>query len=405
MSTGAEEAAGMFLFLLLLAAILIDAFEHFAHILDLLEERRGDIQRFLLGGSQGEAIAGTGIDFHELASKLVLLLKNQPREVSRVPEFGNDGALHRDVEALEHAVHQVVRERPFLRGIPQKHADNRAHVVLNLDHENLFIVSHEDGAAAIRRENSANFNGHDVILHVFSLWPACENTSRARTIAALREIAKNRAAPGYFQFWNPAQMCFVAGVDNYNWPKDFREIFEDGLDAYRLGKRNAESMFGSAPRVFFDAIGATPQEIFDFVEDTFYGGEPGFETTLLITVVRREYFLGVQKGMRSQRVIDMDSLPAKSAQLGGIEWLPRIIEKARAKLRGEMPADLMYGCGGDRAFLREHGIHAADFLREVWAAGDDAQRILEFVRKSAADRPPDLPPAFCEILPGGRVKC
>jgi len=101
----------------------------------------------------------------------------------------------------------------------------------------------------------------------------------------------------------------------------------------------------------------------------------------------------------------MDKLPPKDAQLGGIEWLPRIIEKAHAKLRGEMPPELMYCCGGDRAFLREHGIHPADFLREVWAAGDDVQRILSFVRKSATDRPPDLPPAYCQILPGGRVKC
>jgi hypothetical protein len=200
-------------------------------------------------------------------------------------------------------------------------------------------------------------------------------------------------------------MCFVPGVDNYSWPKDFREIFEDGLDAYRAGKREASSMFSSVQREFLAAIGTMPQEIFDFVEDTFHGGEPGFETALLITAVRREYFLSVQKGERSRRLIDMDKLPPKSAELGGIEWLPRIIEKAKAKLRGEMPPDLMYCCGGDRAFLHEHGIHAADFLREVWAAGEDTQRILDFVRQSAADRPPDLPPAFCQILPGGRVKC
>ena len=34
--------------------------------------------------------------------------------------------------------------------------------------------------------------------------------------------------------------------------------------------------------------------------------------------------------------------------IDGIAWLPRILVKARLKLRGEMPADLMYGCGGDR---------------------------------------------------------
>jgi hypothetical protein len=194
-------------------------------------------------------------------------------------------------------------------------------------------------------------------------------------------------------------------VDNYNWPKRFGEVFEDGIEAYRAGQRDAGAMFDETQRKFLDGLGATAQEIFDFVEDTVLAGEPGLETTLLVTSVRREYFLSVQKGKRSRRVIEMEKLPPKSEQLGGIEWLPRIIEKARAKLRGEMPPELMYGCGGDRGFLREHGIHGADFLREVWAAGDDRQRILEFVRRCAADKPPDLPPAYCQILPGGRVKC
>jgi hypothetical protein len=62
--------------------------------------------------------------------------------------------------------------------------------------------------------------------------------------------------------------------------------------------------------------------------------------------------LSVQKAQRSTRVIDMDKLPPKSAKLDGIEWLPRIIEKARAKLRGEMPPDLMYDCAVTRSFSR-----------------------------------------------------
>ena len=195
-------------------------------------------------------------------------------------------------------------------------------------------------------------------------------------------------------------------MDNYNWSKRFRELFEDALAAYRSGRQDAEALFDPEQRKFLVELGATPQEIFDFVEDTSYGEDPGFETTLLITAVRRDYFLTVQKGERSSRIIDMDKLPPKSAQLDGIEWLPRIIEKAHAKLRGEMPAELMYCCGGDRAFLREHNIHAADFLREVWAAGDDTSRILRFVHRSLADRPKHTIAApACQLLPGGRVKC
>src|SRR4051794_38076502 len=98
------------------------------------------------------------------------------------------------------------------------------------------------------------------------------------------------------------------------------------MDAYRADKHDAESMFDTAQQKFLAGIGATAQEIFDFVEDSFHGGDPGVETTLLITATRREYFASVQHGKPSKHVIDMDALPPKSAQLGGIEWLPRIIE-------------------------------------------------------------------------------
>ena len=194
-------------------------------------------------------------------------------------------------------------------------------------------------------------------------------------------------------------------MDNYNWAKTFGDLFADALDAYRAGKQDADKMFGASEREFLKSIGATPQDIFDFVEDTFHGGEPGAETALLVTAVRRDYFLAMQKGKLTTSVIDMDKLPSKSAELAGIEWLPRIIEKAKAKLHGEMPPELMYVCGGDRAFLREHGIHPADFLRQVWAAGNDLARIVDYVKLAAADKPVNVTGPVCQILPGGRVKC
>ena len=75
-------------------------------------------------------------------------------------------------------------------------------------------------------------------------------------------------------------------------------------------------------------------------------------------------------------------LPTFGDELGGMAYLPRILRKARAKLRGELDPDIMFCCGGDRKFLREHGgIHPADFLRQVWAAGDNDMKIVEFVRR------------------------
>ena len=100
-----------------------------------------------------------------------------------------------------------------------------------------------------------------------------------------------------------------------------------------------------------------------------------------ITAVRRDYLLSVQEGVHSSQKISSASLPSPGASLGGFRWLPRIIEKARAKLRGELPSDIMYGCGMDRPFLQRLNIDLVEFLKVVWEAGDDQEKILGYVNK------------------------
>ena len=88
-----------------------------------------------------------------------------------------------------------------------------------------------------------------------------------------------------------------------------------------------------------------------------------------------------QCGEWSDKVVCSDDIPAKPEELEGIAYLPRIIAKARAKLRGELDPDLMFSCGGDRSFLKRNGnLHPADFLRRVWAAGDDDAQIAKWVK-------------------------
>ena len=175
----------------------------------------------------------------------------------------------------------------------------------------------------------------------------------------------------------------LEAVKDVAWQEQFREIYEGAVKAYLGGQREPEKMFSPQEQAFLASIGATPQELYDFVEDWGEVGEPPFETVVGITAVRREYFLLVQQGKPSPHVVSRDSLPSMGASLGGFRWLPRIIAKAKAKLRGEMPADLMYSCGGDRPFLKKIGIHPATFLQLVWEAGDDDQSILKRVRQSS----------------------
>ncbi|HTH49963.1 MAG TPA: hypothetical protein VMB21_20790 [Candidatus Limnocylindria bacterium] len=142
-------------------------------------------------------------------------------------------------------------------------------------------------------------------------------------------------------------------------------------------------MIDGADTAFLASLGCTPQELFDFVDDYPRYGEPNYATVLEITAIRRDYFLDVLGGKSTGHTAKMSDLPAKSDAVDGIPWLPRLIVKARLKLRGEMPDDLMYGCGGDRPFVREMKTTLPKFLTLVRDSGDDDRRIVEAVKRTA----------------------
>ena len=173
-------------------------------------------------------------------------------------------------------------------------------------------------------------------------------------------------------------------MSEYDWPIEFRKVYDAATRRYQSGERVPHKLFSKSELEFLASIGGSAQELFDFIDDLARYGEPAYETVLLTTGVRRDYFRLVQNGVPSGKQIDMDALPSKKEEVDGIAWLPRLIEKARAKLRGEMPPDLMYGCGGDRPFLREMNIELAEFLRLVWMSGDDNRRIIDYVKKRRA---------------------
>lgn len=143
-------------------------------------------------------------------------------------------------------------------------------------------------------------------------------------------------------------------------------------------------MFEARDVEFLASIGCTAQELFDFVDDALDYGDFDFEIVLAVTAIRRKYFIEVMHGKSTGRVVPMNELPAKSAKVDGIAWLPRLIAKARIKLRGEMDPDLMYGCAGDRPFLREHKMTLPQFLQIVWDNGNDDRAIINAVKNAAA---------------------
>lgn len=167
------------------------------------------------------------------------------------------------------------------------------------------------------------------------------------------------------------------------WIQQFREVHARGLTALSARRHSPATLFPAKDLEFLASIGCSAQELYDFIEDLQDYGEPDLQTAIAVQAIRRDYFLNHQGGIASHHVVPMSALPPKSEAVDGISWLPRLIVKARLKLRGEMPADLMYGCGGDRPFLKRMRSSLPEFLKLVRDCGDDDRRIIDTLKRGA----------------------
>ncbi len=174
-------------------------------------------------------------------------------------------------------------------------------------------------------------------------------------------------------------------MKHYDFAHELHTLYDKAVRLYASGRRGADAFFSPAETAFLAANGLTGQNLYDYAEDETNGGEPGWDKALAIEMVRRDYFLNVQGGKSSGRMLDEAKMPAKTDAVKGIEWLPRLIPKAKAKLRGELPSSLMYCCGGDRRFFQAHDIHPAEFLSLVWRHENNDDAIVDWVaRRSGA---------------------
>jgi hypothetical protein len=168
-------------------------------------------------------------------------------------------------------------------------------------------------------------------------------------------------------------------MKNYDFADKFRALYDKAVKQYASGQHDRTAYFTADEQAFLDANGIGVNAMYDYAEDHNDGGEPGYDRALAIEMVRRDYFLNSQHGKASNTVLDQGRMPAKTDAVKGISWLPRIIPKAKAKLRGELPASLMYSCGGDRQFFKAHDIHPAEFLSLVWRSENNDSAIIDWV--------------------------
>ncbi len=176
-------------------------------------------------------------------------------------------------------------------------------------------------------------------------------------------------------------------MKHYDYQDRFKELYDKSVQRFRAGETDASKWFDEDEQAFIAANGWRLQDFFDYAEDNVGPGEPSYEIAQSIEQVRRDYFLHMQNGVPSANKLSPDELPPKPAALDGIEWLPRIIAKAKGKITGELCDDIMYSCGGDRKFLKTHDIHPAEFLRVVWANMENDQGIIDFVKKRSSAVP------------------
>jgi hypothetical protein len=169
-------------------------------------------------------------------------------------------------------------------------------------------------------------------------------------------------------------------MKHYTFATTFRSLYDKAVALYATGQRGADTFFTADESAWLASNGITAQHLYDYAEDqTNYDGQPGYDIALGIELIRRDYFLNVQHGKPSTTIADPATWPAKDATVQGIGWLPRILPKARAKLRGELPSSMMYGCGGDRKFFTAHDIHPTEFLNLIWRLDGNDDAIIDWV--------------------------
>lgn len=160
---------------------------------------------------------------------------------------------------------------------------------------------------------------------------------------------------------------------------ELARIWQSAVDLYSLGKTDADTFPIDQEIPILSSLGMSKIDVFDYAEDWCLHQTPDLLTFILVHYERWSFFTEEQNNIPSDKRLDPKDLPDKTKHIRGILWLPRILPKARAKLKGELPDGVMFGCGGDRQFFQSNHIHPAQFLRLVRRFGDNDEAIIEWV--------------------------
>ena len=104
-------------------------------------------------------------------------------------------------------------------------------------------------------------------------------------------------------------------MKNYTYQKSLKIIWKGAVSRYIEGCRDVECYFDATTLTELASIGLSAMDVYDYAEDFVIQGEPDFETFLMVSEVRRDYFLTEQDGAPSANTIDSKTLPPKTCLL------------------------------------------------------------------------------------------
>ena len=165
---------------------------------------------------------------------------------------------------------------------------------------------------------------------------------------------------------------------------ELNQFHEKASANYRSGCRQSSQILAPADLDALAKLGISAQFLYDAVDDLARYGEPDKAVFVGLAQMRSDYFHTTLQGRPPSRIVQESELPPKSAEFEGVSWLPRIIRKAQCFLEGCLCDDIMYGCAGDRSFLKQYNATLPAFLAVVRDAQGDPAKALRFLTDSRA---------------------
>jgi hypothetical protein len=165
---------------------------------------------------------------------------------------------------------------------------------------------------------------------------------------------------------------------------ELNQLHDKASANYRAGCRTPSQILAPVDLDALAKFGISAQSLYDAVDDLVRYGEPDKAIFLELAQMRSDYFHTTLQGRPPSRIVQESELPPKSVEFEGVSWLLRIIRKAQCFLEGSLCDDIMYGCAGDRSFLKKYNAALPAFLAVVRDTQGNPAKALRFLTDSRA---------------------